>query len=220
MTDAEWRLRRTRRQIEERYWEEFANIRTQFPGLSETKLDLRTFESLHQPASVYPRFLTFEAKCERQYDRAYRSWFNYQTGKRTAQSRELDIALKRVKAGLPPFDAPAPLGDTEAHQPPVSPQIVEPREPPIGPRGQSGVSPIPQRLDPFSEEPNPAPVPAQNGTFEPNPAPVSSPYPEAPRAAKQGTPRNASCPCRSGLKFKRCCGRSAPPVLFHGAQAA
>jgi hypothetical protein len=61
MTDAEWRLRRTRRQIEERYWEEFENVRTQFPELSDTKLDLRTFESLHQPASVYLRLLTFEA---------------------------------------------------------------------------------------------------------------------------------------------------------------
>jgi cyanophycin synthetase len=47
----------------------------------------------------------------------------------------------------------APLRDTEANHPQVSPQIVEPREPPIGPRGQSGVSPIPKRLDPFSEEP-------------------------------------------------------------------
>ena len=27
------------------------------------------------------------------------------------------------------------------------------------------------------------------------------------------TPRNADCPCGSGLKHKRCCGKSAPPVL-------
>jgi hypothetical protein len=27
------------------------------------------------------------------------------------------------------------------------------------------------------------------------------------------TPRNALCPCRSGQKFKRCCGRNAPAVL-------
>jgi uncharacterized protein YchJ len=26
-------------------------------------------------------------------------------------------------------------------------------------------------------------------------------------------PRNAPCPCGSGEKFKRCCGRGAPPVL-------
>ncbi|MCC6365046.1 MAG: SEC-C domain-containing protein [Bryobacterales bacterium] len=26
-------------------------------------------------------------------------------------------------------------------------------------------------------------------------------------------PRGAPCPCGSGVKFKRCCGKSAPPVL-------
>jgi len=31
------------------------------------------------------------------------------------------------------------------------------------------------------------------------------------------TPRNALCPCGSGQKFKRCCGKTAPPVLCHKA---
>src|SRR5207245_2001868 len=26
-------------------------------------------------------------------------------------------------------------------------------------------------------------------------------------------PRGAPCPCKSGQKYKRCCGKSAPPVL-------
>jgi hypothetical protein len=26
-------------------------------------------------------------------------------------------------------------------------------------------------------------------------------------------PRGAPCPCKSGLKYKRCCGKNAPPVL-------
>jgi hypothetical protein len=29
----------------------------------------------------------------------------------------------------------------------------------------------------------------------------------------QQTARNAPCPCHSGEKFKRCCGKNAPPVL-------
>lgn len=29
-----------------------------------------------------------------------------------------------------------------------------------------------------------------------------------------GTARNASCPCGSGEKYKRCCGHNAPPVLY------
>jgi len=30
-------------------------------------------------------------------------------------------------------------------------------------------------------------------------------------------PRNAQCPCGSGAKFKRCCGKNAPPVLNRAA---
>jgi uncharacterized protein YecA (UPF0149 family) len=26
-------------------------------------------------------------------------------------------------------------------------------------------------------------------------------------------PRSAPCPCKSGEKYKRCCGKNAPPVL-------
>jgi hypothetical protein len=31
------------------------------------------------------------------------------------------------------------------------------------------------------------------------------------------TPRNAQCPCGSGIKYKRCCGEGAPPVLNKAA---
>ena len=31
------------------------------------------------------------------------------------------------------------------------------------------------------------------------------------------TPRNAACPCGSQLKYKRCCGRNAPPILSRAA---
>lgn len=30
-------------------------------------------------------------------------------------------------------------------------------------------------------------------------------------------PRNAPCPCNSGDKYKRCCGKEAPPVLYQAA---
>jgi hypothetical protein len=32
------------------------------------------------------------------------------------------------------------------------------------------------------------------------------------------TPRNAPCPCGSGVKYKRCCGKNAPPVLNTAAR--
>jgi transposase len=39
------------------------------------------------------------------------------------------------------------------------------------------------------------------------------PEPEPQVDSAPGIPRNSSCPCGSGLKHKRCCGRSAPAVL-------
>ena len=33
----------------------------------------------------------------------------------------------------------------------------------------------------------------------------------------ESNPRNALCPCGSGTKYKRCCGKTAPPVLSRAA---
>jgi hypothetical protein len=58
-------------------------------------------------------------------------------------------------------------------------------------------------------------------------ASADAPRSSAPDSAKQTQselpkpaliPRCAPCPCKSGQKYKRCCGRNAPPVL--GARAA
>jgi len=51
-----------------------------------------------------------------------------------------------------------------------------------------------------------------NRTDEPNPAPAAAPenVTDEPNFAPQIT-RNASCPCGSGEKYKRCCGKNAPP---------
>jgi hypothetical protein len=47
-----------------------------------------------------------------------------------------------------------------------------------------------------------------------NPAPKTHP---ATRPIPADFPRNAQCPCRSGQKYKRCCGKDAPPVLNRAA---
>ena len=58
-------------------------------------------------------------------------------------------------------------------------------------------------------------------TEQPTPPP-STPFQTA-RASKRATPaptestqiaRNATCPCGSGEKYKRCCGKFAPPLLM------
>jgi SEC-C motif len=46
----------------------------------------------------------------------------------------------------------------------------------------------------------------------PDAPPVTSSFCKTNLAPVQ-TPRNADCPCKSGLKFKRCCGQNAPPML-------
>lgn len=61
---------------------------------------------------------------------------------------------------------------------------------------------------------------AQIVTLKPKRAATSAPPPiEAEPAAGQDTPvpRSAPCPCGSGQKYKRCCGRNAPPVLGRAA---
>jgi hypothetical protein len=41
--------------------------------------------------------------------------------------------------------------------------------------------------------------------------------PTADSGPSPQTPRNALCPCNSGLKYKRCCGINAAPVLSNAA---
>jgi len=41
--------------------------------------------------------------------------------------------------------------------------------------------------------------------------------PSTKPAAPKLIPRNAQCPCGSGTKYKRCCGKDAPPVLNKAA---
>ena len=38
-----------------------------------------------------------------------------------------------------------------------------------------------------------------------------------PAASPAQIARNAQCPCKSGEKYKRCCGKNAPPVLGKAA---
>ena len=52
----------------------------------------------------------------------------------------------------------------------------------------------------YCAQPAPPPAPDRSSFCKTTPAPAQ-------------TPRNAECPCKSGLKFKRCCGRNAPAVL-------
>ncbi|QOY91027.1 SEC-C metal-binding domain-containing protein [Paludibaculum fermentans] len=131
MADAEWRLRRVRLHQELLLCERIAKLSETRPDASPQLLQALAFEALHAEAA-FNRFLTYEAKFERQYERACQGL------------RKLREAASKK--------APA--------------QVVELRP---------------------------------NRTVEPN--------------SESATPRNAPCPCGSGEKYKRCCGRNAPAVV-------
>ena len=46
-----------------------------------------------------------------------------------------------------------------------------------------------------------------------NSAKQTQPQPAQPPQATASIPRSAPCPCKSGQKYKRCCGKNAPPML-------
>ncbi len=43
------------------------------------------------------------------------------------------------------------------------------------------------------------------------------PFTKQTQTPAPSMPRNAACPCGSGAKYKRCCGRAAPPALSEAA---
>jgi hypothetical protein len=51
------------------------------------------------------------------------------------------------------------------------------------------------------------------GTAATAPQPPATKRSQSPIEAVPNTPRNAPCPCGSGQKHKRCCGKNAPPIL-------
>ena len=60
-----------------------------------------------------------------------------------------------------------------------------------------------------------APTPAKQ---TPEPAPrISAKQTQSEPAKPAAIPRSAPCPCKSGQKYKRCCGRNALPVLSGAA---
>lgn len=106
-----------------------------------------------------------------------------------AQRRDLlrKIVARRVQ--FPPDQPPRPPGTATAELILRAVEALRPTRP--TPAGAAAAS---------TPTPSPATVPASVG---------ASSSPEAPvRAAKIG--RNAPCPCGSGRKYKKCCGKATP----------
>jgi uncharacterized protein YecA (UPF0149 family) len=166
MADADWRLRRTRALAADLLSAKIAELQPAHPDASPIHLQALAFDALQAgKGSSFPSLLRYEAKFERQYERAYKIWLAYQAemGKKARQTAAERTVLRRA------LDGQNEPNSTLTHQ----------------------------EINTLRNEPNSPDPPAT----PPEPAPVQ-------------IARRALCPCGSGQKYKRCCGRSAPPVLF------
>ena len=152
-----------------------------------------------------------------------------QTALKLVQSRPVSALFPALER---PPDAPLPP-PAESRQPAVQPTLPPAPWPAVA-RPGCGSS---QSAGGTAEQGTPSPLPltpvphppiadatARAELLATLPAPAllesleaQAPKPEATPVAKAAVPRNASCPCGSKLKFKRCCGKNAPPVLHAAA---
>jgi hypothetical protein len=192
------------------------------------------YQALGQELAAWTRY---ESKFERQYDRAYHTWTQYQEGLDKRAKAEVWHHLLAVPPG-PRRPAREPLPATP--EPEIQNGTIEPNS--------TAGSTLPETV-PAGRETGTHLVSGdkrrklgENGTNEPN-STVGSTCPEPDgvcrdmgtdvvsgdtrrKADESGTneanfadpptPRNAPCPCGSGQKYKRCCGRYAPAVLSPG----
>ena len=196
MTDAEWRLRRVRTSIASALARQMAKLTVAEPELDAIDLESRAVETLGETGCSYATWLRYESKFEHQYDRAYRCWSKYQDGRRRVSREEIDLSMKKAIA--------APM-------PGAGPQRVPTRTANVSGQPVSNVQNIPNQQHPAPAQPAAAApqgeasgllIPARHGQSEPPMVQV---------------PRNAPCPCNSGEKYKRCCGRTAVGIIHNRA---
>ena len=63
------------------------------------------------------------------------------------------------------------------------------------------------------EDAAPTPITSAKSAKTPVTQETTQEMTEETQSQPAGIPRNAQCPCGSGQKHKRCCGRNAPPIL-------
>ncbi|MGO9239169.1 MAG: SEC-C metal-binding domain-containing protein, partial [Bryobacteraceae bacterium] len=99
----------------------------------------------------------------------------------------------------------APSASPESPETALEEPFCHPAESPHG-AGRGGLAAGGASAASPPSTPRPAPAPVESPEAEP-------PKPQATPVAQATAARNAPCPCGSKLKFKRCCGINAPPVL-------
>jgi len=96
MADAEWRLRRVRGYIELDLTRKVEELTPVHPAVAALELQLLAYQALQRELAAW---LRYESKFERQYDRAYRTWTQYQEGKDKRAKADFWNQLLAVPAG-------------------------------------------------------------------------------------------------------------------------
>ena len=116
--------------------------------------------------------------------------------RKTVQQQELRD-IDEAFGNPSPCPSPTPVPSEPSRAPAATPSPVGPFCKTEAPSCQNTESPAPQPASP------------SNGV---------APFCNSEKTPPQ-TPRNAPCPCNSGMKYKRCCGTGAQPVLNRQAPA-
>ncbi len=229
MADAEWRLRRLRRYAEESLTRRIAALAPDHPDADPVSLQRLALDTLGPATGTsYSAWLRYENKFELQYERAHRAWCRYQQSSRLVSEKEADIWLKQALFSPLPHAAPAaarPAGvhpatqfralESKAATAACPAPVVFPERMPSA-RPNATPAPVVPDLEPaFVPDDEESDLPPATPARDPRSTAVASNVQN--HATSLQTPRNAPCPCGSREKFKRCCGKSAPPVLCQAA---
>ena len=215
MADAEWRLRRVRQCIEDALTRRIEALTPQYteahPEPDSITLQSMAIETLKQATGTsYETWLRYETKFERQYDRAHRDWIRYQTDVRRVEAKEADIWMKKVLFA-PTSDSSRDAALTEGLH-----SAAQLRELASSVQNAPAALPSAQAATHLasSVQNAAAAVPSAQAATRAAVVRGSNKASSVPNPAlPPQTPRNAPCPCGSRDKFKRCCGKNAPPVL-------
>ena len=106
MADAEWRLRRVRRHVEVTLTRKIEERTLANPDKDPIELQALAHEQLEKTLAGY---LRYESKFERQHDRAYRQWAQYQDGRGRKQTNDIRRMLLSLELPPPiPAEHPSP----------------------------------------------------------------------------------------------------------------
>ncbi|HEY3826466.1 MAG TPA: SEC-C domain-containing protein, partial [Bryobacteraceae bacterium] len=188
MADAEWRLRRLRSHLA-------SALATHIETVAQRHLELtdavdresRAIETLAETGCSYTTWLRYESRFQNQYDRAYKTWTAGENACRRNASIEAEILMRRAVSVPTPREATAAVSKVTAAA--AASEMVAAAA--------------------FSEV-----TTAAAGSAV---AVAASNVQTIQAQQPAQIPRNAPCPCKSGEKYKRCCGRAAPRVLRKAA---